>query len=307
MGVIRDPYGFKPLVIGENDEFYAVASESVALRKIGINDIKPVIPGSATLINKTGVETRNIKGSDRRAYCFFEYAYFSKVSSVNDNRSVYSVRINLGNEIAELINRENLIDEVKTNPGKCIVVPIPNTAITAGEQVGRKLGLNYSCAALIKSDSERGFINKAERRNLIMSRVYDIIPEAVKDKIVLLVDDTIVRGETSKKIIQNVREAGAEKVHLLVTVPPIKHGCFYAVDFFTEELIADKFKNGRLEDYIAKDIGADSVVYPNLEGLIRATGFSKNELCLACLTSEYPTPCGKKKHENNNLINIIKQ
>lgn len=297
LGIIRDPYGFKPLVFGENEECYAVASESVALRKIGINDFEPVVPGSAIIINHNGIDKKIIKSSDRRAFCFFEYAYFSKVGSINDNMSVYSVRINLGNELADLVLRGELISSLKTNPGKALVVPVPNTAITAGEQVGRRLGINYSCAALIKSDSERGFINKAERRDLVMSRVYDVIPEAVKGKIVLLVDDTIVRGETSKRIIQCVRGAGAEEVHLLVTVPPIKHGCFYAVDFFTEELIADKYGDEKLEDFVAREIGADSVIYPTLEGLVRATGFSKNELCLACLDGEYPTPLGKARAE----------
>lgn len=305
LGIIRDPYGFKPLVWGENEEFYAVASESVALRKIGINNIEPVVPGSAMIINGNGIDKRIIKSSDRRAFCFFEYAYFSRLSSINDGRSVYSVRINLGNELADLVLKGDLIPSLKANPERALVVPVPNTAITAGEQVGRRLGINYSCAALIKSDSERGFINKAERRDLVMSRVYDVIPEAVRGKIVILVDDTIVRGETSRRIVQCVREAGAEEVHMLVTVPPIKHGCFYGVDFFTEELIADKYKDEKLEDSVAKEIGADSVIYPTLDGLVRSTGFSKNELCLACLDGEYPTTCGKAKEEEKRQKGMV--
>jgi len=287
--VIRDPLAFKPLVFGENSDFFGMASESVALEKIGIEKFYPVSNGSCMIFNRNGMSQKNIFSGTRKAHCHFERVYFSRANSIIDGKSVNSTRENLGKNLARI---EPLKDRF---PQQYVVVPIPNTAIPAAETYARTLNLPLSLA-LIKGEGERGFINKEEERKRIMDREYGLIVERVKGKKIILIEDSIVRGETSRRIVSLMRNAGALEVHLRSTEPPLLYPCFYGIDFPTyKELIAARNLNSEdLEKAVASEIGADSVVYQTLDGLIEATGFSENELCLACLTGDYPTEWGKR-------------
>lgn len=283
MIVFRDPRGFRPLVFGENENFLGVASESVALEKIGIENSREVEPGSCIIFNKNNFEERKLLDK-QKSRCHFERVYFSRADSFIDNKSVHSTRDKLGLNLAE----SEPLREIAKNNSDYLVVPVPNTAITAAESFAHSLGLRLSMA-ITRNETDRGFINKTNERKRIMNKKYGIISEKVLGKKLIVIDDSIVRGETSRKVVALLRNAGASEIHLRSTEPMIKFPCFYGVDFATkQELIANKF-NWDIEKNIAKDLGADSVFFQTTEGLIDACGFDKNELCLACVNGEYPT------------------
>ena len=289
--VVRDPLGFKPLVWGENSDFYAIASESVAIEKIGINNFYPVSPGSCMIFNKQGVKEEQLVNSERKARCHFEFDYFSKEGSVFDNRSIHLTRKKLGENLARI---EPLKNEVKVNPEKYVVLPVPKTAIPAAEAFAETLKIKYS-SAILKSDDRRGFINKGKVRRRIMSNAYFVIPEEVKGKQVFIIDDSAVRGETIQQVVGPLRKAGAEKIHFRSTEPPIRNPCYYGIDFPNrKELIASQYGPQEFEKKFAEVINADSAIFQTLEGLVNATGFSENELCLACLNGDYPTSGGMR-------------
>jgi len=282
MVIFRDPRGFKPLVFGENEECFAVASESVALEKIGIHKFREVEPGNCIIINKSGLVEKKLMDK-QKARCHFERVYFSRADSVIDNKSVNSTREKLGENLA----RDEPLREVIRNNTEHLVVPVPNTAITAAESFAHALGLRLSLA-ITRNEASRGFINKSDERKRIMSKKYGVIAEKVFGKKLIVIDDSIVRGETSKKVVALLRQAGALEVHLRSSEPMIKFPCFYGVDFATkEELIANRFLEN-VEDNIAKELGADSVFFQTIDGLVDACGFEKNDLCLACVNGCYP-------------------
>jgi amidophosphoribosyltransferase len=283
----RDALGFKPLVYGETEDIFAVASETVALEKVGIHDFKFAEPGVGFCYDGQKLEERVLTQSTRKSFCHLEDVYFSNPFSRNrKDQSVYTTRINLGEELAKA---ENLSLNF---PENFVVVPVPNTAITAAQGYANALKLPFSLA-IEKSDSKRGFINKAEDRKRIMGSVYCVHPEAISGKEVILIDDSVVRGETSKQIISQLRESGARKIHFRSTEPPIKFPCFYGIDFPTEtELLSHQGDS----EFLAKILGADSLKFMSIDGLVRAFNVPKNSLCLACLTGDYPTPCGTRNY-----------
>ncbi|MBI2629954.1 hypothetical protein HYW76_02540 [Candidatus Pacearchaeota archaeon] len=290
--LLRDPCGFKPLVYGENENFFAAASESTALEKIGITNFQFLNPGECLIYNKNGARKKIIFQRDRRARCQFEWVYFSKANSVIDNVSVNLVREKLGEQLART---EILKEEIIKHPEDFVVVPVPFTAIPAAESLARNLKIGWSMA-ITKADSERGFINKEEDRKRIMNRTYNVIKERILGKKVLLVEDSIVRGETSKKVIALLKESGAKEVHLRSTEPKILHPCCYGIDMAAySELIANKY-TGDLKK-IAEELGAESVSYLEIEDLKEAIGLGEDELCTACLNGDYPTEFGKNFKE----------
>jgi amidophosphoribosyltransferase len=281
----RDPLGIRPMVWGENEEMYAIASETVALDNIGIRNYQDVLPGECIIINEQGVKRERLLQTASRA-CQFEYVYFARSNSVIDGTSVYTTRERLGLELAKIEPLKNKLDN------SYLVVPAPWTGITASEIFAENLKIRHR-VSVTKSDAVRGFINEKSERARIMRSTYNINRQPVSGKKVILIDDSIVRGETSRILIAALREAGATEVHLRLTEPPIKYPCFYGVDFPTsKELIANRATK-EFEGSIAKEIGADSVVFQTLEGLKRALG--RIDLCTACLTGEYPTSCGQKR------------
>jgi amidophosphoribosyltransferase len=293
---VRDPFGFKPLVWGENSDFFAVASESIALEKIGFNKFYFVSPGGCMIFNKSGVNEKQLINSKRTARCHFEFTYFSKEGSVFDERPIHLTRKRAGENLAKT---EPLKDEIKINPKKFIVIPVPRTSIPAAEAFADKLKIRHS-SAILKSDSKRGFINEGKVRRRIMANTYFVIPEEVEGMEVFVIEDSVVRGETVQEIIRPLRKAGAKAIHLRSTEPPIKYPCFYGINFPTrKELIANKYSAQEFEKGFAKEIGADTVVFQTLEGLIDAIGFSENGLCLACLNGNYPTPDGRRLAKNS--------
>lgn len=289
---LRDPHGFRPFSYGESDEFYGVASESFALKKAGFGNVRDIKPGEMVLINSQGVESKKIC-STKRAFCHFEDVYFSKADSVTNGKNVRGIRQNLGRELAKTEPLRGKLDK------DFIVVPAPRTAIAAAESFSRELGLEL-IIAIEKDDSYRGFINGKGERNRIMNSIYTVHGD-VRDRKVIVIDDSLVRGETFMILAKLLKEARAKEVHGRFTEPKIINPCFYGIDYpSSDELLAARFSRGddsamSCEEKISKYAGVDSVHFQSLDGLVRALGMPKNELCLACLNGEYPTEFGRKR------------
>lgn len=305
--IVRDKMGFRPLVIGENDDMICVASESKALMKVGISEFRDVRPGEVVLVRGGKIYSDVLSEGCGCAHCHFEYVYFSDACSVNDGILVNDVRVRLG----RILGREEKLRS-DFNCDDWVVVPVPSTsnpiAVAYSEETKVPLSL-----ALIKSDVGRGFINSGSMRKAIMDSKYNVVPNSVVGKKVLLIDDSIVRGETSARVIKLLREAGAAEVHFRVAEMPIKFPCCYGVDFPSfEELIAGGFEGSggglggydstdsvksdsgesNIEDFVCGKIGADSMGYVSFEGLKEALGGDGEKFCFACLDGKYPTGAG---------------
>jgi amidophosphoribosyltransferase len=278
--IFRDPHSIRPLVWGENEDYICFASESVALDINGI-ELKGDVGGGEMIIidNKTKHVTKKTLNNKEPRMCMFEYVYFSRPDSIINGRSVFEARKKLGEELA------------KEQPVKAdVVVPIPDTARTAGQSYAETLGIRYEEGFIKNRYIGRTFIMPSqEKRSEAVRLKLNLVKEVIVGKKVVLVDDSIVRGTTLKEIVGMVRAAGAKEVHLRITSPPIKAPCYYGVDMSTyNELIAH---NKTIEE-IRKYLGVDSLGYLSIDGLKRAINLP---LCTGCLNEEYPTKYGKDK------------
>ena len=286
MVAFRDPYGIKPLVYGKRENgllpSYAIASESVSLNIMNFFDIKNVKAGQALFIDRNrGLHTRKIANCPHTP-CLFEWVYFARPDSFIDNVNVYDCRVNLGRFLAAEIKKHNLKIDV--------VVPVPDSARDAAIEIARRLNLKYREALVKNRYIGRTFIMPAdqERKASVRHKLNPIVSE-LEGKNVLLVDDSIVRGHTSRAIIQMVRNCGAKKVYFAAYSPPLRYPCVYGIDMQTKtEFIA---QDANL-DQIAKKIGADKVIYQTLESLKKAVQLGNKKLthfCGACFDGIYPT------------------
>jgi len=273
----RDPLGIKPLGIGKTEHGYMLASESVAMDALGAKFLRDVKPGELIRIDAEGVRCMQVAVAGKCAHCVFEYIYFARADSVIDGVLVYDVRRKIGRKLFEE-------DPVKADSVSS--VPDSGTAHAIGYAEGSKIPF-VEC--LMKNRyMGRTFImpTQKERERAVRMKL-NPIPAHLKDKSVVLVDDSIVRGTTSKRIIGIVRDAGAREVHVRIGSPAIKAPCYLGTDFPTrEELIA----HNRTEEEVRKSITATTLHHISIEGLIEATGFDREDLCLGCLTGCYPLP-----------------
>lgn len=271
----RDPLGFKPLCVGKLENGYVIASESCAIDSVGGELIRDVKPGEAVIIEDGELRFERIAESTQKAICVFEYIYFARPDSIIDGRSVYSVRFDIGRTLA----RENPVDVD-------IISPVPDSGTTSSIGYAFESGIPYIEALIKNRYVGRTFIMPEQRsRELSVKLKMNALKENVKGKRVLLIDDSIVRGTTSRRIVDLVRKAGAREVHFRVGSPPIISPCYFGIDMSTrEELIAS---SKTIED-IRKTINADSLAYLSLKGLIESVKIDEGDLCLACLTSDYP-------------------
>ena len=271
----RDPLGFKPLIVGKGDFGYILASESCALDAIGADVIRDVKPGEAVVIKDGDIEFVRIAESKRRALCVFEYIYFARPDSILDGRCVYDVR----HKIGEILAKESPVEAD-------IVSPVPDSGTTSAIGFSKASGIEYLEALIKNRYVGRTFILPEQNARELSVRIkMNAVRSNVKGKRVVLVDDSIVRGTTSGRIIDMVRAAGAKEVHFRVGSPPIISPCYFGIDMSTrEELIASK----KSVEEIRKAINADSLAYLSLDGLIKAVRIKKEDLCLACLTANYP-------------------
>lgn len=279
----RDPYGFKPLVMGQTDEFWVVASEKPALDACAATFVRSIEPGEIVLFNGKP-ESRRPFISDRKARCMFEYVYFSRPDSAFDGISVYTSRIRMGEALAKLY-------PVKAD----VVIPVPESGRTAALGYSRASGIPLAEGLMKNRYVHRTFIQPGQRsREAAVKLKLNPIREVLEGKKVVMVDDSIVRGTTTRQIVQLVKSAGATEVHLRITCPPIIAPCYMGVDFPTsQELVAASLSVGE----IGKLLGTDSLGYLTLDALEKSIGLGETELCLACLTSKYPIEPKRKLQE----------
>lgn len=280
----RDPWGIRPLVWGRKGHAHMVASESSALSFAGFEIERNVQPGEVIFINKSGEVFSRVVEQRGKKPCMFEWVYFASPESVIDEVAVYAARIRLGRNLARLIKDRMHFEGISAD----IIVPIPETSRIAAISLAEELKIPYRELLIKNRYIKRTFIlDSAEKRQKAVNLKLAPVKSELKGKKVLLIDDSIVRGTTSSKIVEIVRQAGAEKVFLVSTCPPIKYPCFYGIDFPNQdELVASR----RDEDALCKVLKADKVIYQDLDGL--ADSISINEVnqsfCMACLTGEYP-------------------
>jgi amidophosphoribosyltransferase len=279
---IRDPYGIRPLCIGRTKTGYAAASESVVFDTLGgefLRDVEPgeiieLLPGEAKAV-KTGL-------SRGRAHCMFEWVYIARPDSNIDGKLVYEVRRRIGQRLA------------KEQPVEAdVVVPIPDSGRAHAIGYSEESGIRYSEGLMKNRYVERTFImpEQSDRTTSVMLKL-NPLKSVIKDKRIVLVDDSIVRGTTMKQIVQLVRNSGAKEVHVRVGSPPIRAPCYFGIDMKTREQFA---ATGRTVEQIAELITADSLGYISVDGLVDAIGHNYNDLCLGCLTEEYPVPVPGEK------------
>lgn len=276
----RDPYGIRPLVFGRKNESYAFASETHVLEFLGYQEITPVERGELIVIQNGRVLIREVLMQASAKACMFEWVYFAGVEGKIAEQNVYDVRFRLGKSLATVIKNKWKDSSFKPD----LVAPVPDTSRTSALALAEDLGLPYREVLIKNRYIQRSFIlnNQSERAKAVEWKLNPIVSE-IKGKKILLVDDSIVRGTTSKKIIKMLKDFGAKEVYLASACPQIKHPCYYGIDFpDKKELVATLGE----EDAISRWIGVEDVTYLTNDLLKEAIGTT--EICNACLTGEYP-------------------
>lgn len=271
----RDPYGFRPLVLGKLGSGYVVASETCAFDLLGAEFLREVEPGELLIINKEGLKSIKYASERPGHFCVFEFIYFARPDSHFLGQNVHLARKAMGRELAAEMNIE-----------ADLVIPIPDSGTAAALGFSEESGIPFSMGILRNRYIGRTFIQPLQEiRDLKVKIKLSPVKEIIEGKRVVLVDDSIVRGTTSKQIISSVREAGATEVHLAISSPPVKDPCFYGLDTSKrKDLIAREMS----PEEIARYIGADSLTYLSHEGLLKSLNAGETGFCTACFTGEYP-------------------
>jgi len=273
---VRDPLGVRPLCLGNIDNGWAIASESCALDHIGAQFSRDIEPGEMVVIDRNGVDSFK-RTSVNKALCIFEYIYFARPDSIIQGKLLYQARQAMGKMLAQ----EYPVDAD-------LVMGVPDSATAAGIGYSNASGIPY-CEGLLKNRYVgRTFIEPDQRiRDLGVQLKFNPLTRIIAGKRLMVVDDSIVRGTTTPHVVSLLRKAGAKEVHLRICAPPIRYPCFLGVDMATEwELIAARKTVPEIKDYL----GADSLGYLSLDGLIKAVDLPKETFCLACFTGDYPIP-----------------
>jgi amidophosphoribosyltransferase len=296
--VARDPLGFRPLCIAEHGPLFGAASESVPLANLGFRNIRSLEPGTLAMASEKGVRIERYAPSPRQAHCFFEWIYFANVASTLDDRSVYLSRSELGKELARL---ETVPLDTDT-----IVVPVPDTAKAAADAMAFALRIPSVEGLMRNRYVGRTFIEGTADRAAKARLKYTPLPEVLKGKRVLLVEDSIVRSTTMRALVHEIRDrGGAREIHVRVACPPIISPCYYGIDMSSsDELFATRFVDlpgGGVSQYaqqcMARELGADSLRYLPVESIARSVTLSAERLCRACITGKYPTDTGQQLYE----------
>jgi len=271
----RDPAGLRPLALGLLGDRYCVASESCALDIIGAKHLRDVAPGELVSLTETGLRTRQVAASERRAFCVFEHIYFARPDSRLEGRVVHASRSRMG----EILAREAPVDAD-------LVIAVPDSGNAAARGFARASGIAQDDGFVKNRYVARTFIQPGqELRKHGLRLKFNPLPEVVAGQRLVVVDDSIVRGNTTRQIVQMLRDAGALEVHLRISAPPIRNPCHYGVDMSTrEEMIA----HDRTVEEVAAELGCDSLAYLSLNGVYAAVGGERREHCDACFSGDYP-------------------
>ncbi|MFL5782114.1 MAG: amidophosphoribosyltransferase [Thermoleophilaceae bacterium] len=271
----RDGAGLRPLALGQLGDRYCVASESCAFDIIGADLLREVQPGELVGLGERGLQVRQVVDSPRRSFCVFEHIYFARPDSMLEGRRTQVSRERMG----EILYRESPVEGD-------LVIAVPDSGNPAANGFAKASGLPQGDGLIKNRYVARTFIQPGqELRKHGLRMKFNPLPEIVGGKRIVVVDDSIVRGNTTRQIIGMLRDAGASEVHLRISAPPIRHPCHYGIDMSTrQEMIA----HDRSVAEVARELGADSLAYLSLEGLYEAIGSTRETHCDACFTGEYP-------------------
>jgi amidophosphoribosyltransferase len=288
---VRDPHGFRPLVLGKLPGGWVIASETAALDIVGASFVREVEPGEMVAVDERGLRSRRFAEADPHL-CVFEYVYLARADSNLAGQSVHQVRRALGAALA-----------VQAPTDADLVIPVPDTATSAAAGYAEASGIPFGEGLMKNRYVGRTFIQPSQTMRRLGIRIkLNPLRETIRGKRLVVVDDSIVRGNTTKAIVGMLREAGASEVHVRITSPPVRWPCFYGIDMPTRgELIASDL----LESEIAAYIGADSLAYLALEALVDTAQKGGKGLCSACFTSGYPTPVDVERQDKALLENVL--
>jgi amidophosphoribosyltransferase len=293
----RDPAGVRPLVLGKIGDAHCVASESCAFDIIGATYVRDVAPGEMVVLSARGLESEVVVPDEREAFCVFEYIYFARPDSRMNGDVLQAARGRMG----EILARE------APAPGADLVIAVPDSGGPAARGYARAAGIPQDDGLIKNRYVARTFIQPGqELRKHGLRMKFNPLPEIVGGKRLVVVDDSIVRGNTTRQIVQMLRDAGALEVHMRISAPPIQHPCHYGVDMSTrEEMIAHE----RTPEQVAEELGTDSLAYLSLEGVYEAVRGERGNHCDACFSGEYPlagTVDAQHKHAFENALPLVR-
>ncbi|WP_406284223.1 amidophosphoribosyltransferase [Embleya sp. NBC_00896] len=289
----RDPQGIRPLVLGRLERGWVVASETAALDIVGASFIREIEPGELIAVDEHGLRTRRFAEAKPKG-CVFEYVYLARPDTTIAGRGVYASRVEMGRRLAQEYPVE-----------ADLVMPTPESGTPAAIGYAEQSGIPYGNGLVKNSYVGRTFIQPSQTiRQLGIRLKLNPLREVIQGKRLVVVDDSIVRGNTQRALVRMLREAGAAEVHVRISSPPVKWPCFFGIDFATRaELIA----NGLSVDEIAKSLGADSLAYISLDAMVEATTIPKDRLCRACFDGEYPIELPDPERLGKHLLEGIEQ
>jgi amidophosphoribosyltransferase len=271
---VRDPYGFRPLSLGRLGEGYVVSSESCAMDTVGALKLRDVEPGETVIIDDRGVRSLHALSPRRKAHCIFEYIYFARPDSVMDGFHVGRVRREMGRQLA--LEYPADVD---------IVIPVPDSGTTAARGYSEQSGIQFEEGLMKNRYIGRTFIQPSQdMRDTGVRLKLNPVRYILEDKKVLMVDDSLVRGTTSNKIVQMLRDCGVKEVHLCLSSPPIIKPCYYGIDTNEDELVAAHMPVGEIKSMI----GVDGLHFLSIKGLLNIFGEYRNNFCTACFDGKYP-------------------
>ncbi|KRF21251.1 amidophosphoribosyltransferase [Nocardioides sp. Soil797] len=284
----RDPQGIRPLVLGRLERGWVVASETAALDIVGASFIREIEPGEMVIIDEDGLRSRTFAEAAPK-HCLFEFVYLARPDTLMVDKRVHSVRVEIGRRLA----RDFPADAD-------LVIPVPESGTPSAIGFAEESGIPYGVGLVKNSYVGRTFIQPSQTiRQLGIRLKLNPLRDIIEGKRLVVVDDSIVRGNTQRALIRMLREAGAKEVHVRISSPPVKWPCFYGIDFATRaELIA----NGLSTDEICRSIDADSLAYIGLEELVEATEVPMDNLCRACFDGTYPVPLPDPEHLGKSLL-----
>lgn len=274
---VRDPYGIRPLVLGSlNGNGYVFSSETCALNIVGAKFMREIEPGEMVVIDSNGVREKRALPMVRHALCVFEFIYFARPDSIMYDRTLHSVRQKMGHELAL----------EHPAPGCNMVIPVPDTGIPAAIGFAQASRIPYGEGLIKNRYVQRTFIQPNQRmRELGVKMKLSPLKDNLAGKRIVMMDDSIVRGTTTGPTVKMLREAGAVEVHVRISSPPIRYPCFYGIDMaMQKELIASRMTVEEIREYI----GADSLGFLSIPGMVRAIGLKRDKFCMACFDGKYP-------------------
>lgn len=276
----RDPYGVRPLVIGttgENPVRYVLSSETCGLDIIGADYLRDVEPGELVWITEDGMASFHWSPKPQRKLCIFEMIYFARPDSIIHDETLYTYRVRLGQKLA----KESYIEAD-------LVMGVPDSGIPAAIGFSQISGIPYGEGLIKNRYVGRTFIQPTQHmRELGIRMKLNPLKDVLAGKRVVIVDDSIVRGTTSRKIVKALRESGATEVHMRISSPPVTHPCFYGIDTDTQDQLVAATKS---VEEISQQLGVDSLAYLSWRGMLEMTGEDPNSFCSACFTGDYPIP-----------------